>query len=116
MYTVYGTYMKTKDDKTARRIGEIKKLIQEIGSMMPGSLSQQQRKDMNGKMYGAYWKLGYTYKMKSRSHYVPDELVKAVRAQNAEFKKFKKLTEEWIELALSAAEKEIGDAKKKLKN
>jgi hypothetical protein len=108
--------MSIKDRKTTRRINEIKKLIQEIGPMMPGSLSQQQRKDTNDKMYGSYWKLGYTYKMKSRSHYVPKELVKTIQAQNAEYKKFKKLTEEWIDLALTAAEKELGDAKKKLKN
>lgn len=107
--------MSIKDVKTARRINEIKKTLQEIGLMMPGSLSQQQRKDANDKMYGSYWKLGYTYKMKSRSHYVPEELVKTIREQNAEFKKFKKLTEEWIDLALTAAEKELANAKKKLK-
>lgn len=108
--------MSIKEEKTTRRINEIKKLIQEIGPMMPGHLSQQQRKDANDKMYGSYWKLGYTHKMKSRSHYVPDELVKTIRAQNDEFKKFKKLTEEWINLALTVAEKELADAKKKLKN
>jgi hypothetical protein len=108
--------MSTKHDKTTRRIREIKKLIQKIGPMMPGSLSQQQRRDANDKTYGSYWKLGYTHKMKSRSHYIPDELVKAVQAQNAEFKRFKKLTEEWINLALTAAKKELEEAKKQLKN
>lgn len=99
----------------SRKINAIKKLIQGIGPMMPGSLSQQKRKNVSGKMYGSYWKLSYTYKMKSRSLYVPDDLVTEIRAQNVEFKRFKKLTEEWISQALMAAEKELGEAKKKLK-
>jgi len=108
--------MNKKIQKATKRINEIKKCLQGIGSMVPGSLSQQQRKDSQGKMYGSYWKLGYTHKMKSRSHYVPEELVKSIQEQNMEYKKFKNLIEEWIELALFIATEELDQAKKNIGN
>ncbi len=108
--------MNKENEKNLRRINEIKKQLQAIGPMMIGNISKQQRKDTNGKMYGEYWKLGYTHQMKSRSHYVPDVLVAKIQEQNSEYRKFKKLTEEWIKLAIIVAVKELDQAKKKIKN
>ena len=105
-----------KKQKAQHRIDKIKNELFEIGPMRPGKLSRQKRKDRNGKLYGEYWQLGYSYKMKSRSHYIPDDLVEVVQAQNLTYRKFKKLTEEWIDLALLIAENDLARAKKKTKN
>ena len=83
--------------------------------MRPGRLAQQKRKDRNGKLYGSYWQLGYTYKMKSRSHYVSDNLLKTVREQTDAYRRFKSLTEEWLDLALLIAQDEFEKTKKDIK-
>ena len=80
--------------------------------MRPGKLSKQSRKDRNGKIYGSYWKLGYTYKMKVKSEYIPDELVVKIQTQNETFKRFKSLTEEWVGLALLIGQFETEREKK----
>jgi hypothetical protein len=96
--------MSKKIQKLQQRIVEIKKQLSDLGPMRPGKLSKQSRKDRNGKEYGSYWKLGYTYKMKVKSEYIPDQLVEEIQRQNEEFKRFKTLTEEWIDLALQVGQ------------
>ena len=99
--------MNKQIEKAQRRIARIKKELSAIGSMRPGGLTQQKRKDRNGKLYGNYWQLGYTHKMKRHSHYVPDNLIKIVREQTDAYRRFRALTEEWVELALMIAQKEF---------
>lgn len=81
-----------------RRIGKIKEQLQKIGEMRPGSLTRQYKNPEEKK--GAYYQLSYTYKMRSRTEYVRLGAVTALRLQIAEFKLFKDLTQEWIDLAL----------------
>ena len=108
--------MSKKIQTAQHRIEEIKNELCRLGPMRPGKLSQQSRKDRNGRIYGSYWKLGYTYKMKVRSEYIPDKLVEKIQAQNEAFKKFKSLTEEWVRLALRIGQIETERAKKMIKN
>jgi hypothetical protein len=85
------------------RIKRIKKELLGIGMMRPGSLTKQsQRRSGSDKTY-EYWQLSYTHKMKSRTDYVRPEMVTVTKAQVREFKKFKTLVEEWIDLAIEAA-------------
>lgn len=107
--------MSKQTEKAQRRIEQIKNDLLAIGPMRPGRLAQQKRKDRNGKLYGSYWQLGYTYKMKSRSHYVPDNLIESVRTQTDAYRRFKSLMEEWVELALMIAQEEFEKAKKDVK-
>jgi hypothetical protein len=79
-------------------IEQIKKLLQEIGEMRPGSLTKQYRDPENRK--GAYYQVSYTHKMKSHTDYVRSACVKDVRTQIATYKRFKKFVEKWIELAI----------------
>ncbi len=101
--------------KIQARIKQIQLDLQKIGPMRPGKVSKQKRKDKNGNFYGEYWQLGYTYKMKQRNHYVPSELVKMITQQNEEYKRFKKLTEEWIDLALTCAQQQFEEKKSEIK-
>ena len=85
-------------DRTAqieRRIGKIKQALAELGDMRPGSLSTQTRS-----WGGQYCQLSYTHMGKGRTEYVPQERVKAVKAQLANHKTFKELTKEWVTLAI----------------
>lgn len=100
--------------KKQKRIKKIQMELQKIGPMRPGKVSKQKRKDKNGNFYGEYWQLGYTFKMKQRNHYVPSDLVEMVTQQNEEYRRFKKLTEEWIGLALFCAHQQFEEMKTKI--
>jgi hypothetical protein len=85
------------------QIQDIKKKLMGVGAMRPGSLTKQMQKRSTTDKIFEYWQLSYTYKMKSRTDYVRQDLVKQTRAQVKEFKKFKKLMEQWIDLAIEQA-------------
>ena len=82
------------------RIDKIKYLLQNIGEMRPGSLSQQFHDPEKRK---AYWQLSYTYQMRSRSEYVRKKLLKQTKQQVKNYKLFRSLVEEWVDLALEHA-------------
>ena len=84
-----------------RRIERIKDALSKIGPMRPGSLTCQY-KDPKTKN-GAYWQVSYTRKRKSKSDYVRSNCVGEVRKEIAAYKRFKKLTEEWIDLGIEAS-------------
>ena len=71
--------------------------------MRPGSLTKQmQRRSTTDKVF-EYWQLSYTHKMKSKTDYVRQDMVKTIQVQVKEFKRFKKLIDEWIDLAIEQA-------------
>ena len=75
----------------------------EVGTMRPGSLTKQmQRRSTTDKVF-EYWQLSYTHKMKSKTDYVRQDMVKTTQVQVKEFKRFKKLIDEWIDLAIEQA-------------
>lgn len=108
--------MSKKILKAQQRVEEIKNKLLDIGPMRPGKLSPQKRKDKDGKYYGEYWQISYTYKGKSHSHYVPESLVKQIEEQTKEYRRFKELTEEWVENELILRQFFLEEAKKRLKN
>lgn len=80
---------------------QIERLRQELaalGPMRPGTLSRQYRDPENRR--GGYYQLSYTYRMKSRTEYVRPAEAAGVRAEIATFKRFKRLTARWVDLAL----------------
>ena len=80
------------------RIDRIKKALVETGPMRPGSLTRQYKDPQN--QTGAYWQISYTRRMKSRTEYVRREWVKDIRRQTATHKRFKRLVDQWIDLAI----------------
>ena len=80
------------------QIERIKEQLQEIAEMRPGSLTQQYR--VPKEKIGPYYQLSYMHKMKSRTHYVRSQFVARIRKQVATYKRFRKLVERWIELAI----------------
>ena len=78
-----------------RKIEKIKRGLAELGDMRPGSLTTQTRK-----WGGEYGQLSYTHQGKGHTEYVPEKKRKEVKQQIANYKKFRKLTQEWIELGI----------------
>ena len=81
-----------------KRIGKIKVELAAIGPMRPGSLTRQYKDPVSAS--GAYYQLSYTLDMKSRTDYIPRNWVPQVRAQVANYKRFKSLSTEWVALSI----------------
>jgi len=87
------------------KIRQIKQALNRIQDMRPGSLSRQYKDPTKRK--GAYYQLSYTYKMKSKTEYVRPKDLPAIRRQLAEYKRFRKLIDRWIHLALQRSRKTL---------
>ena len=96
------------------RIAQIKTQLQAQGPMRPGSLSRQYNvcgkpgcrcKDpKHPRRHGPYYQLNYVYRGKKTSKFVRREVLKQMQAELANYKKFRRLTEQWIGLALHLAQ------------
>ena len=85
-------------DVIRNRIHQIKAELAAIEDMRPGSLTRQYKDPEN--QSGAYYQLSYTRQMKSRTDYVARECVREVRREIANYKQFKALTAEWVDLSI----------------
>ena len=81
-----------------RRIDKIKAELVDIGDMRPGSLTQQYKDPEN--QSGPYYQLSYTLDMRSRTEYIRRDCVSDVRRQIRNYKRFKKLSGEWVSLGI----------------
>jgi len=103
--------MKAKTlNQIEKRIGKIKETLMKIGPMRPGSLSRQYKDPMSKK--GPYWQISYTRNMKSRTGYVRQDSVASIHKEIATYKRFRKLTEVWIELSIEASKSRMAVGKK----
>jgi len=101
--------MHKKLDSIEKKIaGVIEKLIT-IGEMRPGSLTYQYQRPKEKK--GGFYQISYTYRMKSKTEYVKADFVQDLKRQIATFKRFKKLTQVWIDLAIQHSQMKITLAK-----
>lgn len=96
-----------------KRIASIKRELLRIGEMRPGSLTCQY-KDPKTKSGGSY-QISYTHHMKSRTEYVRPQFVKILKKQIANYSRFKKLMQEWVDLAIECSKIKIQLAIKKEK-
>lgn len=104
-------------EKTERRIQEIKTQLLEIGEMRPGSMSKQYsvcgtngchcKDPENPKKHGPYNQLSYVRKGKSTTRFIRAHQLEDVKSQLAQYKKFRKLTDEWLKLAIDHAETKL---------
>lgn len=84
-----------------RQIQKIQAQLAQLGPLRPGTLTRQYRRPQ--RQQGAYYQLSYTYQMKSHTEYVPKGQVARVRQEIAVYQRYKKLTAQWIDLALQRA-------------
>lgn len=81
-----------------RQIQRIQTQLAKLGPMRPGTLTRQFRQP--GRQQGAYYQLSYTYRMKSHTEYVPKNQVALIRREITVYQRYKKLTAQWVDLAL----------------
>jgi hypothetical protein len=84
-----------KSKQMERRIGKIKRALADLGDMRPGSLSTQTRR-----WGGHYCQLSYTHLGKGHTQYISQQRVQEVKKQIANYRKFKELTQEWVNLSI----------------
>jgi len=84
--------------KLQGQIERVKRELQELGPMRPGAISRQYRNPKEKKR--PFYQISYTHRMKSRSEYLRSENLAAVRRETANFKRFRKLVDRWVALAL----------------
>ena len=90
--------------------------------MHPGSLSEQYNvcgtpgcrcKDPdNPRKHGPYYQLSYSWRGKSSSRFVKPEWVAEMRQKVANYKRFRELTNEWVDLAVEMERVERARAKR----
>ena len=107
-----------------RRIQQIKAELVSLGEMRPGSLSKQYNvcgkpncrcKDpQNPQRHGPYYQLSWVHQGKSTTQFIRRPLLPQVRAQIATYNKFRKLTDEWVRLALRLAQAKLLVARRSL--
>lgn len=100
-----------KIQKLEDKIKKLKQSIVGLGSLRPGSVTQQIAGGP-GRKPRRYWQISYTYKMRSRTDYLRDDLVEAVKREALEYKKFKKIVDEIIDLSIQLSKEKIEIAKK----
>ena len=81
--------------KVEKRIQRIKAGIAAMEAMRPGSLTRQRRGES-----GTYYQLSYTHRGKGRTEYIRKEFAKEVKKQIANYRKFKKMIDELIDLEI----------------
>src|SRR6266404_7329259 len=101
-------------EKLKAQIAQIKTQPQKHGAMRPRSLSRQYNvcgkpgcrcKDpKHPRRHGPYYQLNYVYRGKKTSKFIRPEVLKQVQAELANYKKFRRLSEQWIGLALNLAQ------------
>jgi hypothetical protein len=110
--------------KSEQRIQQIKAELASLGDMRPGSLSKQYNlcgqpncrcKDpQHPQRHGPYDQLSWVHRGKSTTQFIRPPLLPEVRAQIATYNRFRKLTEEWITLALRLAQAKLVLARQSL--
>lgn len=114
------TFMTPRGMQT--RIEEIKRQLATLGAMRPGSLSKQYNvcgkagcrcKDQHEpKKHGPYYQLSYVHRGKSTSQFVRPQFVAEVKKQLATFKRFRELTDEWVELSVQYGRARLEELKR----
>jgi len=103
--------------KLQQRINRLKSQLRALGPMRPGSLSRQYnvcgkpgcrcKDSKNPRRHGPYYQLNYVYGGKKTSEFVRPQNLKVVRHQLANYKRFRRLTDQWVGSALQLARLEL---------
>lgn len=96
------------------RIKKIKKELEELGEIMPGSLSKQYNicgnptcrcKDReNPRKHGPYYNLSYTWNGKGKTKFVRKEELVHTKERVKNYKILKRLVKQWVDLSLEIVE------------
>ncbi len=103
------------------RIEQIKQELRSIGPMRPGSLSKQYSvcgkpgcrcvDPSRPRKHGPYCQLSYVHRGKSTTQFVRPAFLSEVRAQLANYKRFRRLVDQWVHLSLELSRGRLEDLK-----
>jgi hypothetical protein len=92
------------------RIEQVKQQLTRLRAMHPGSLSEQYNvcgkpgchcKDAkNPQKHGPYYQLSFTWRGQGGTRFVRAERLAEMRQKIANYKRFRELSQEWVDLAL----------------
>lgn len=98
------------------KIENLKQQLAELGPMHPGSLSEQYNvcgkpdcrcKDAKKpQKHGPYYQLSFTWRGKGRTRFVRAERLAEVRQKIDNYKRFRELTDEWVDLVVELEQQE----------
>jgi hypothetical protein len=104
------------------QIEAVKEQLAELGPMHPGSLSEQfnvcgnpacRCKDpKDPQRHGPYYQLSYTWRGKSSTRFVRQESVAKMKEKVSNYKRFRELVNECVDLSLELEKAERAQAKK----
>ena len=102
--------MSTQLRRTEEQIEGIKQELLALGPMRPGSITRQYR--LPKEKARPFYQISYTHRMRSRSEYVRPDNLAMLRKETATFKRFRKLIDRWVALALTASQLRVRQAGK----
>ena len=118
--------MSARKKRLENQITKIKEKMMNVGAMRPGSLTKQYNvcgtpgckcKDpLKPKKHGPYYQLSYVHQRKSTSRFIRRHQLAEVKAQVAQYKKFRVLMDRWIEIALAQAEERLAATRDQVRN
>lgn len=104
-----------------RRLQQLKRQLAQLGPLHPGSIGKQYNvcgtpgcrcKDPKApRKHGPYYQLSYTWRGKSSTRFLRPEQVEAMRQKVANYKRFRQLVNEWVDLAVEGERAERARAK-----
>lgn len=104
-----------------KRIKEIRRELQGVGAMRPGSLSKQFTvcgkrgcrcvDPEKPRRHGPYYQLSYVHQGKSTTQFIRRDFVSEVEIQLANYKRFRELVDEWVHLALEHSKLRLEELK-----
>jgi len=101
-----------------RRLERIQGELLKLGPIHPGSLSERYtvcgtpgcrcKDPKKPRKHGPYYHLSYTWRGRSKTRFVREAHVAAMREKITNYRRFRELTAEWVDIAiaLEAAERE----------
>jgi len=113
--------MASREQVLERRIERIKRELQGLGDLRPGSLSEQYNvcgvegcrcKASPPQKHGPYYQLSFTRKGKATSRFVRRDEVATVRRQIQSYAKLRRLIDEWIEAGMELSALRLEQARR----
>jgi hypothetical protein len=92
-------------DRTEEQIERVKHELLALGPMRPGSITRQYRLPKEKRR--GFYQISYTHHRRSHSEYVRPENLQALRQETRTFRRFRKLIDRWVALALRASKLRI---------
>jgi len=104
-----------------KQIERIKDQLTKLGSMRPGTLSRQYAAcqkpgcacvdPIKPKKHGPFYQLSYSHQGKSTTRFVRPAYVAPIKKELAAYKRFRKLTQDWVSLALALSQLRLEQAR-----